>query len=98
MWLSAKKYGGHSVLFQQLVVAFPLKAVWSEVLGTNAAVLGGLKVFSSDSCFPLFTKTGSSKRKFVERNRLILIISVLAAVGGTGLHHSCGSLTSLLPP
>lgn len=63
MRLGAQKYRGDGVLFQQLVVALPLKAVRGEVLRADAAVLGGLKVFPSDSCLPFLTKTGSSKRK-----------------------------------
>lgn len=66
---------------------------------TNTAILGGFKIFSSDSCLPFFTKIGSSKRKLVKRNGLILVVSVLAAVGGTGLHHpSSRGVVSLLPP
>jgi len=90
MWLSTEKYRGYSILFQQLVVTLPLKAVRSKVFRTDTAVLRGLKVFPTDSCLPFFAKTGSSKRKLVERNGLILIIPVLAAVGGTGLHHPSG--------
>ena len=63
MRLGTQKYRGDSILFQQLVVALPLKAVRGKVLRADAAVLGGLKVFPSDSCLPFLTKTGSSKRK-----------------------------------
>lgn len=61
--LGTQKYRGDSILFQQLVVALPLKAVRGKVVRADAAVLGGLKVFPSDSCLPFLTKTGSSKRK-----------------------------------
>ena len=61
--LGAQKYRGDSILFQQLVVALPLKAVRGEVLRADAAVLCGLKVFPSDGCLPFLTETGSSKRK-----------------------------------
>lgn len=60
------------------------------MLRTDAAVLSGLEVFPSNSCLPLFTKTGTSKRKLVEGDGLVLIVPVLAAVGGTGLHHPSG--------
>lgn len=90
MWFSTEKYRGHGILLEELVVALPLKAVWGKVLRTNTAVLGGLKVFSPDSRFPFFTKAGSSQWKLVERHGLILVIPVLAAVSGTGLHHPSG--------
>lgn len=31
MWLSTEKYRGYSILFEQLVVALPLKAVRGKV-------------------------------------------------------------------
>lgn len=60
------------------------------MLRADAAVLGGLEVFPFNSCLPLLTKAGASKRKLVEGDGLVLVVAVLAAVGGAGLHHPSG--------
>ena len=57
MCIGTKECCGYSTLFPYLV-ALPFRAVWSKVFWTNTAILG-YKVFSSDSCLPFFSKTGS---------------------------------------
>lgn len=90
MWLNTQEYRGDSILLQQLVVTLSLKAVRGEVLRTDTAVLRGLEVLPSDGCLPLFAETRPGQRELVEGDGLVLIVAVLAAVGGTGLHHPSG--------
>lgn len=90
MGLDVEEYGGHGVLLQELVVALSLEAVWSKVLRTDAAVLGGLEVLPFNRCLPLLTETGTGERELVEGDGLVLVVAVLAAVSGAGLHHPSG--------
>lgn len=74
---SVTKYCGHSILFEELVIALPLKAIGGKVFGANAAVLGRLEVFPLNSSFPLLAKVGSCKRKPASKRRFKLFWKAL---------------------